>query len=127
MRLIRLSQSVLTMTTQDHNKTLVILFGALAAFFTCGLLAAPWIIVKNYRHTEQIPLAIMIFSVVFLLASVMWSTVYAMHRRRPVGRKLALISAALALPFVWPVGAYAWWFMHSEGAKRMYEVTVDAS
>ncbi len=115
------------MTTQDHNKTLVILFGALAAFFTCGLLAAPWIIVKNYRHTEQVPLAIIIFSVVFLLASVMWSTAYAMHRRRPVGRKLALISAALALPFVWPVGAYAWWFIHSEGAKRMYEVTVDPS
>lgn len=104
---------------------MVILFCGLAAFFTCGLLATPWIVVKNFRHTEQIPQAIVIFSIVLLLASVMWSTAYAMHQRRPVGRKLALISAALALPLIWPVGVYAWWFMHSEEAKKMYKVTVN--
>lgn len=61
--------------------------------------------------------------VIFLLAALMWSTAFSMYKRKPVGRKLALISAALVLPFLWPVGVYAWWFMHSEGAKRMYKAT----
>lgn len=31
--------------------------------------------------------------------------------------QLAWISAVLVSPLFWPVGVYAWWFMHSEGAK----------
>ena len=59
------------------------------------------------------------------MALLLWSTAVAMHRRKPVGRKLALLSAVLVLPLFWPVGVYTWWFMHSEAAKRMYRVPVD--
>ncbi len=113
------------MTVRDHNKTLVILFCALGAFFSCGLIASPWIIGKNFWRPDLIPQAVVIFGIVLLLALLMWTTAFAMQRGKPVGRKLALISAALALPFFWPLGVYAWWFMHSEGAKRMYKLPVD--
>jgi hypothetical protein len=109
------------MTPQDHNKTLVILFSAIGAFWTLGLLAAPWIIAQNFRHQEQIPTAVLVFGFVSLMALLMWSTAIAMHRRKPVGRKLAMISAAGLLMF-WPLAVYVWWFMHSEGAKQMYGV-----
>ena len=110
------------MTTQDHNKTLVILHSAIAAFFTSGLIAAPWIIEKNFRHPEQIPTAIVVFGIVFLMALLFWSTAIAMYRRKPLGRKLALIAAVVSFPIGGYVGIYTWWFMHSEGAKQMYGV-----
>jgi hypothetical protein len=111
------------MTPQDHNKTLVILHAALGAFFTLGLLASPWIIAQNFRHREQIPDAILIFGTVLVMALLFWATAIAMYRRKPVGRKLALISAVVALPIVWPIGTYSWWFMHSKAAKQMYGVS----
>ena len=110
------------MSPQDHNKTLVILHAAIAAFFTIGLLASPWIIAQNFRTREQIPLAFLIFGVVFVLALLFWSTAIAMYRRKPVGRKLAMISAIAVLPIVWPVGVYSWWFIHSTGGSRLYGV-----
>jgi hypothetical protein len=112
------------MTVQDHNKTLTILFGGLGAFFTLGLVASPWIIAQNFARTDLVVRAIIIFGIVLLLASLMWSTAIAMHKRKPMGRRLALISSVVALPFFWPVGVYAWWFMHSEDAKRMYQTHV---
>ncbi len=108
------------MKAQDHNKTLVILFSAFATFFTIGLLAAPWIIAQNYNRKDKILVAFIIFGIVLLMALLFWSTTFAMHQRKSVGRKLALISAVLLLPMFWPVAVYAWWFMHSEGAKQMY-------
>jgi hypothetical protein len=110
-------------TAQDHNKTLVIVHSALGAFFTIGLIAAPWIIAQNFRRREQIPTAIIIFGIVLFLAVLLWSSAIAMHRRKPVGRKLAMISAVAVLPIFWPAGVYAWWFLHSEGAKQIYRVT----
>src|SRR5713226_5952066 len=108
------------MSPQDHNKTLVILHGAIGAFFTIGLLASPWIIAQNFRRREQIPIAIVVFGIVFALAVLFWATAIAMRRRKRAARKLALVSAVVALPILWPLGIYCWWFMHSEGAKRMY-------
>ncbi len=108
------------MSPQDHNKTLVILHGAIGAFFTLGVLASPWIISQNLRHREKIPLAVLILGIVFVMASLFWATAIAMYRRKRVGRRLALISAVVVLPLVWPIGVYSWWFMHSEGAKEMY-------
>jgi hypothetical protein len=109
------------MSPQDHNKTLVILHAALGAFFTLGLLASPWIIAQNFRRREQIPLAFLIFGVVFVLALLFWSTAIAMYRRKRIGRKLAMISAIAVLPILWPLGVYSWWFMHSGGAKQLYQ------
>lgn len=111
------------MTAQDHNKTLVIIHSAVASFFTVGLLASPWIIAQNLRRGAQISTAIIICGIVLFMAVLLWSGAIAMHRRKPVGRKLALISAVAVLPILWPVGVYTWWFMHSEDAKRIYRVT----
>jgi len=58
-----------------------------------------------------------------LLMAFLLSTSFGLLRRRPWGRILALISTVL---FVWlvPLGTalavYAWWFLHSEGGKRLY-------
>ena len=108
------------MSTEDHNKTLVILHLATALFFTAGLVGSPWIIAKNFRHTEQIPTAVLVFGIVFIMAGLFWSTAITMYLRKPVGRKLALISAVVSFPIFGALGIYSWWFMHSEGAKGMY-------
>jgi hypothetical protein len=108
------------MSPQDHNKTLVIIFSAFGALWTLVLLASPWIVAQAFRRQEQMP-AIAVFSFVSLMTLLFWSTAIAMHRRKAVGRKLALISAVMLLMF-WPLTVYIWWFMHSEGAKQMYGV-----
>ena len=110
------------MTTEDHNKTLVLLHGSLGALFALGLVASPWIIAKNFRSHEQILTAIVVFGVVFLMTLLFWSTAIAMYRRKPLGRKLALVAAVASFPIGGYVGIYTWWFMHSDGAKRMYGV-----
>lgn len=110
------------MTAQDHNKTLVILHSAIGAFFTIGLVASPWIIAQNFRRPDKILVAVFVFGIVFLMALLFWSTAIAMYRRKPLGRKLALIAAVVAFPIGGYVGIYTWWFMHSEGAKHMYGV-----
>jgi hypothetical protein len=42
---------------------------------------------------EQVPLAIVIFGIVLLLALLFWSTPFAMWQRKRVAMKLALIAA----------------------------------
>src|SRR5437588_1128389 len=110
------------MTTKDHNETLVGIHLAVGIFFAFGLVASPWIIAQNFRHREQIPLAILIFGFVALMALLMFSTAIAMRRQKPFGRKLALLAAAFLIVFFWPAGIYSWWFMHSDAAKQMYGV-----
>lgn len=110
------------MSTKDHNQTLVgihLLFGSV---FTLGLNGSPWIIARNFRHAEQIPLAIIVFGTVLLVAALMFSTAIAMRRHKPVGRKLGLLAAAVLIIICWPAGVYSWWFLHSVGAKKMYGV-----
>jgi hypothetical protein len=109
------------MTTQDHNKTLVIIFSTFGALWTLVLLASPWFLPLAFRRQEQMPAAVLVFSFVFVMTLLFWSTAIAMHRRKRMARKLALISAITLLMF-WPLVVYIWWFMHSEGAKQMYGV-----
>jgi hypothetical protein len=109
------------MTAQDHNKTLVIIFSTFGGLWTLVLLASPWIVAQAFRRPEQMPAAVLVFGFVSLMALLFWSTAIAMHRRKRVGRKLALISAVTLLMF-WPLVVYIWWFMHSEGAKQMYGI-----
>jgi len=108
------------MSTEDHNKTLVILHVVTAVIFSAGLAGSPWIIAKNFRHADQIPTAVLVFGLVFFMAVLFWSTAITMYLRKPVGRKLALISAVASFPIFGALGIYSWWFMHSEGAKKMY-------
>ena len=115
------------MSTQDHNKTLVMLYAAVASFYSCGIIAAPWIIEKNFRRAEQIPSAILVFGLVFLIALLFWLSAIYMHRRRPIGRTLALVAAPITLFAFWPIGIYCWWFMHTVGAKSLYGISEGSS
>ncbi|HEX5701889.1 MAG TPA: hypothetical protein VFX97_01565 [Pyrinomonadaceae bacterium] len=110
------------MSTKDHNETLVGIHLLIGSVFVLGLIGAPWIIARNFRHVEQIPLAMFIFGTVFLVAALMFSTAIAMRRQKPIGRKLGLFAAGVLIVLFWPAGVYSWWFFHSDGAKRIYGV-----
>jgi len=110
------------MTTKDHNEALVGIHLLTGSIFSLGLVASPWIIARNFRHREDIPLAIIVFGFVLLVALLMFSTAIAMRRRKPIGRKLALYSAALLIIIFWPAGIYTWWFIHSDGARSLYGI-----
>lgn len=113
------------MSPVDHNKTLVLLYSLLSAIFALPLLASPWIIAKNMRRPEQLPLTATIFCIVVFLFLLFLSTALTMYRRQALGRKLALVSAVLTLPLCWPLGLYTWWFMHSNGGKKIYREPSD--
>jgi hypothetical protein len=110
------------MSAKDHNETLVMLYAAIAAFYTCGIVAAPWIIEKNFRRLEQIPTAILVFGAVSLIALLFWSAAIQMHRRKSIGRTLALIAVPITMFAFWSIGIYAWWFMHTHGGKALYGI-----
>ena len=114
------------MSAKDHNETLAMLYAAVAAFYTCGIVAAPWIIEKNFRRPEQIPTAILVFGAVSLIALLFWSAAIQIHRRKSIGRTLALIAAPITMFAFWSVGIYAWWFMHSYGGKALYGIDDDS-
>lgn len=113
------------MTAKDHNKTLVMLHSAIGGFYSLGLIAAPWIIAQNFRRPGQIPSAIAVFGIVFLLALLFVSAAILMYQRKRLGRTLALIAAPFSLFGFWPVAVYTWWFMHSDGGKSLYRVGVE--
>lgn len=114
------------MSPSDHNKTLVVIYSLLGGFFTLPIVASPWIIAKNVdrypspRRNDQVLIAVVVFCVVLFLAALFVFTAVSLYRRWRGGRKLALISAVFLLPLLPPAAAYTWWFMHSEGGKRMY-------
>lgn len=110
------------MSTKDHNRTLVMLYAAVGAFYGCVIIAAPWIIERNFSRPEQVPGAIVIFGAVALIAVLFFSSALYMHRRKRIGRTLALIATPITLFAFWPVGIYAWWFMHSNGGKALYGI-----
>jgi hypothetical protein len=110
------------MSTKDHNETLAGIHIVIGSVFVFGLIGSPWIIARNFKDAEQIPLAIIVFGIVFLIAVLLLSTAVTMRRQKRVGRKLGLLSAAVLIIICWPAGIYSWWFFHSDGAKRMYGV-----
>jgi hypothetical protein len=65
---------------------------------------SPWIIEKNFRRPEQIPTAILVFGAVSLIALLFWSAAIHMHRRKSIGRTLALIAAPITMFAFWPIG-----------------------
>ena len=117
------------MSPQDHNKTLTIIYSILGGFFTLPLIASPWIIVKSIdsfpspRRGEQILIAVAAICFVLPQALLFLSTAMMLYKKRRLGRTLGLISAVLVLPFWLPLTIYTWWFLHSEGGKRMYGVS----
>ena len=79
------------MSTKDHNETLVGIHFAVGVFFAFGLVASPWIIAQNFRHKEQIPAAVLIFGVVFCIALLMFTTAFAMHRKKAFRQKASVV------------------------------------
>lgn len=114
------------MTPQDHNKTLGITYGFLGGLLALAALVELIRVITLERELERIrsstELKVMIL-VGLLLMAFLLSTAYGLLRRRRWGRILALVSTVL---FIWlfPLGTalaiYAWWFLHSEGARRIY-------
>lgn len=119
----------ISMSPQDHNKTLTIIYSLLGGFFTLPLIASPWIIAKSIdsfpspRRGEQILIAVAAICFVLPQALLFLSTAVMLYRKRRLGRKLGLVSAVVVLPFWPPLAIYTWWFLHSEGGKRMYGVS----
>lgn len=110
------------MSVKDHNNTVVGIHLAVGTFFAFWLFASPWIIAQNFRRAEQIPQAVLVFGIVAAIAALMFSTAFAMDRKKRIGRTLALYSASLLIIFLWPAGIYTWWFINTKGAKQMYGV-----
>lgn len=122
------------MTAQDHNKTLVIIYTALAVYVTLPILAAPWVISSNIRSfsspksgTWVLIATIAVLSILICLALLFLSTALRLYRRNERGRRLALISAIVVFPLCAPVTVYTWWFMHSEGARQLYNIFPEES
>lgn len=116
------------MSPSDHNKTLVLIHSLVGGLFTLPLMASPWIIAKNVdsypspRRDSQVIITVVALCVVFSLVFIFLSTAVGLYKRKAWGRKLAFVTSVLML--VWPpAAAYIWWFIHSEGGKRMYGVT----
>jgi heme/copper-type cytochrome/quinol oxidase subunit 3 len=89
---------------------------------TLILATAPWTLVPDLHRPDQIPVLVIICATVFLIAALMFSTAIAMRRQAPFGRKLGLLAAAVLMLIFWPFGVYSWWFLQSDGAKKMYGV-----
>ena len=111
------------MTTKDHNETLAGIHLAFGGFLVLVLVIAPLLLKRDFeRHTEQIPLVLIVWVLSLGLAVLMLLTAFAMSKKKPKGRKLALWAAPFLLVMFWPAGVYSWWFLHSDGAKQMYGV-----
>ena len=114
------------MAPRDHNKALVVLHSLVGGFLGLLLCASPWIIAKNVsstpspRRDDQIMTAAIVTGVVIFLFLLLLSTAIGLYKRKPWGRKLALCAAGLWLFYCPPVAVYSWWFLHSEGGKRLY-------
>lgn len=106
------------MSTKDHNETLAGIHLAIGVFLVLGLFVSPWVI----GHRRQIETIALIAVVLLPAALLMISAAFTIHRKKPVGRKLALWSVVVLFVIFWPAAIYSWWFMHSEGAKQMYGV-----
>lgn len=106
------------MSTKDHNETLAGIHLAIGMFLVLGLFVSPWVI----GHRRQIETIALIAVVLLPAALLMIPAAFTIHRKKPVGRKLALWSVVVLFVIFWPAAIYSWWFMHSEGAKQMYGV-----
>ncbi len=116
----------MSMSPENHNRTLVVIHSLVGGFFVLPLIAAPWIIAKNVdsypspRREEQIIIAVVAVCFVLFVALVFLSTAVGLYKRKLWGRKLAFVTSVLLL--VWPpAAAYTWWFIHTEAGKQLYK------
>lgn len=114
------------MSPQDHNKTLGIIFSFLGGLIALGALVElvrVIVIEKELSRIRSDSLLQILITIALALMIFLLATAYGLFNRRPWARTLALILSGL---FVWlfPLGTalaiYSWWYMHSEGVKRLY-------
>ena len=79
------------MSTKNHNETLVGIHFAIGVFLALGLVVSPWVI----GHRERMQAMAIISAVLLPVALLMFSTAFALHRKKPLGRKLALWSVSV--------------------------------
>jgi hypothetical protein len=104
------------MSTNDHNETLAGIHLAIGVFLVLGVVVSPRVI----GHRERMQAMVIISAILLPVALLMFSTAFALHRKNPLGRKLALWSISVLFMVSWPAAIYGWWFLHSDGAKQMY-------
>lgn len=114
------------MTSQDHNKTLEIIYSFLGGLFTLAALIELVRIIVLERELARIQSdsALQIGIIVALVFMVfLYLTAYGLFKKRRWARISALISSGL---FVWlvPLGTalaiYAWWFLQGESGRQLY-------
>lgn len=112
------------MTSQDHNRTLGIIYCLPGVGLIIGVIA-----VLLRKHPQDV-LPLEMIPVILLLAVLLLLIPYGLFKRRRWARICALV---LSCMFIWlfPLGtilaAYTWWFMHSEGAKQLYNISSPVS
>jgi uncharacterized membrane protein (DUF2068 family) len=125
------------MISQDHNKTLALLYGFIGVLALVGFI---FVVMRQLDklHTSEPPpaaqhstlsaaiknsapeLSLLLFPLLQLVTS------YGLFRRRRWGRIIALIFAAffvLVVPLGTILAIYTWWFLHSKGARQLYSNT----
>jgi len=117
------------MTPHDHNKTLGIIYGLLGGLL--AVLAAVELVRivtldKELNHVRSDSALLTMIIAGLILMVVLIATSYGLFKRRNWARISTLILAGL-LVLLFPLGTalaiYTWWFMHSEGAKKLYLIS----
>lgn len=120
------------MTPQDHNKSIALIYSLLGVVLAVGVLI---MLSKSLTqeiepsqpqfnipfHKDSFPLEMSLiaafFAIIFLL------TALGLFRKKRWARISALVLACL-LVWLFPLGTilavYNWWFLHSEGGKKLY-------
>lgn len=114
------------MSPQDHNKTLIIIYGFLGGLLAVAALVELVRVIALEKELERLrsdSLLQVLITIALVLTIFIVATAYGLLKRRRWARITTLILSAL---FVWlfPLGTalavYTWWFMHSEGGKHLY-------
>jgi hypothetical protein len=112
------------MTAQDHNKTLGIIYCLPGAGVIIGIIA-----ILLRKHPQDV-LPLEMIPVALLLAVLLLLIPYGLFKRRRWARICVLILTVIII-WLFPLGtilaAYTWWFMHSQGAKRLYNISSQES
>jgi hypothetical protein len=91
-------------STKDHNETLAGIHLAIGVFLVLGLFVLPLVI----GHRRQIETIALIVVVLLPVALLLISTAFTIHRKKPVGKKLALWSVVVLFVIFWPAAIYSW-------------------
>lgn len=109
------------MSPHDHNRTIVFVHGLVGGLILVGLIVA--VVLESRRHPSEAAQRLTWAAYALLLPLLQLLTAYGLLIKRRWGRALALALSVLYV-VVFPLGTliaiYTWWFLHSEGGRRLY-------